>query len=331
MGQTVLEIRPIDLHGNLNNQARFQKVLQLETYGEHVLVRTLARELLVLDKAGKWQATIPACEEGSEAFQLLAGVSVWQKQLIALNLTRSIFFFKNKRYQRYKTSDYYAAGALAPKYNSNAFGFNGRQIVLSARSDMKALAVVLDEQGNFHHSFGQKESFPQAVETLKPAINACFWAWDGSHWYGLHKFKPLVKKYDPQFKLVKSFPILGQEIADKEDALYNPAPEQSIGRFAIMPHFSDFKIFKDSLYIMCGKALYQVDKALTQVTNMFYFKGTGPEFSHLNPATRLTLPFFTILPDATLVLGQPNLMWKHDLWLADLPTTTSGEQTAKPR
>ena len=310
-------IRPLSFQDDEIWETLVQEIAQLETDGESLYIRSENGHIIKIDREGNFLGKIgPVGLDIGPRPHRLTGFAVWGNRSVLLAAKKDVYLFEGDRFHRHFITDAYESRFTYPHLNANGFGFDGRHIVLPARPESDRLAVAHDETGKVHARFGTVRPFPEDVSLGVEGIQATFWAWDGQHWYGLMKFRPVVLKFDRRFRLVKRLMLGGEEIDRLEEQLYFGHRD---ARFQQQPHFTDFKVFQGRIFVMCLNALYEIDGNLGQVLRVYRFTGKGQAFADVPPGQWLTLPFFAVLNDGTLVLAHPALMWHHDLWIAEVP------------
>ena len=202
-----------------------------------------------------------------------------------------------------------------PQHNSNAFAFNGEKFVLTAPPHAGAAAAVIHNiQGKRLRTLGIKQRFATPL-AWEEGVNAAFWVWDGSFWYSLNKFKPLLIKYHPDFKEAARFELGGEQIGDSETYIYDMAGDP---QRILPPIFSDFKVFRGDIYTMSRDALFHFDGKNGALKRKIKFFGRGEDFKDVENLP-LTLPLFLFLNDGQLILAHPGQPWNHNLWTVELP------------
>ncbi len=326
-------IQPMDFQDDAEPRSFTSEIMQIEARGERLLIRSLSGRLIEIDRHGRYTSTIGPAEVGDEGYQQLSGFAVWGDRIAALNTDKSVFLFDKDEFHSQFNAKRFAAYYAFPMLNANRFGFDGARVILPAPRQTGWAAQVYDGDGRLLEGFGEPPSFEDALIRANPAVGASFWTWDGALWHCLFKFKPILRQYDADLNLVAELELASDEIAECEAGLSRLTPQQRARKHAIPPHFTDFKIFRGRLYAMCRGALLQIDADTGKTLQSWRFFGNGPDFEHMPPGQRLTLPLFAFLPDGKLILAHPALMWNHDLWRADIfsPAEPGGTRAAADR
>lgn len=310
-------IMPLDFQKDDDPGTFVQGILQLETDGKHLMIRSENSYILTIDRQGNLLGRTEYIPFGSPAYQQISGFAVSGSQLALINNKNAVFLLENGAFQSYFSAAFYH-GAM-PTDTTNAFAFSGNRLVLPALPKTGKLAMVLHRNGDRIQDVGEPQAFPPDLIWPQQSLNATFWVKEGSYWYALFKYQPRILKFNERFRLVAEFPLSGDEINEGEARLHDPsAQDLEYFSYSPPPHFSDFKAFRGKLYAMCSGVLLEIDANTGQALQRYYFFGKTQDFGHLPEAQRITLPIFTILDDGSLVLAHPGLLWNHDLWIADV-------------
>ena len=193
---------------------------------------------------------------------------------------------------------------------SNGFAFTEREIVIPGPHSGD-LATVYARDGQILRRVGRRLRATDELEATVPGIHDTIWIRRDQGWLSVHKFFPIVVRYDPNFRKIGEYQIESPAPLQLLDELYrfDPSPERAAPNAVI----TDAKMFRNELYLMSGGRLHRVDPDTGRVKSIMTFSGRGPDFS----ATGVSEPvlyFFAFLDDGRLFVAHPAMLWNHDLW-----------------
>ncbi len=311
------ELKPIDLQGGPSG-FYLSGISQIESNGRHLYLRgNKDTEILVTTPAGKLVKRIGG--KGGHPgefgdFGVLA-MAVHGDRLWAIDMDR--------RRVRLFEGGIYRHSFRLPSYNknyfaitSNVFACSEDRIVVPADPSTKHLASLFAGDGALVKQVGALLPFTDELAERVPGINDSFWLHEDGAWYSIHKFMPVVTRYDSDFRLVTQFQIDTPETHQYLDSLYSLGPGPPID--APLALINDAKIHGGDLYLMINGRLHDVDLGSGEVRSVTSFYGTGPDFADVD-TPYVTLFSFAFVAEDQLVLAHPAMPWNHDLWAARLP------------
>ncbi len=310
--QTPVRIEPFDFQDDANVDTLTSSILQIESAGDQLHIRTENDYILTIDHQGRMTGKTESPGFGGRAYQHPTAFAISGDQMVVLNPTESFFLYDSHAFQHYFRGEHYQNEFITPDMNAAGFGFNGKQIVVPADPKSKKAAVVYDLKGNVLKTFGEPAVFPESLREQNPAIGSSFWTWRDGVWYMLFKFKPLVRKYNERFELIGEFEVSDSSVSAWQEGLEAGGPHRFI------PCFADVKVHRGDLYFMCLDTLVRADGDTGKTLQTWKFFGRGPDFEQVPPEMGLTFMSFAFLNDDTVVLGHPAMPWNHDLWKATL-------------
>lgn len=311
-----LEIQPFDFQTD-GGESYFSGIGQIESNGKHLFLRGAQEPIIIeLDAHARVVRKIggsgdhPA-EFGQVGVMALAvkGEELWG---IDLELKRVRQFFGDEYRKSFRLDSFnisYGAGL------ANIFAFSDEYVVIPARAETKHLAAVYLHDGTLIQHIGEPIAFPELSERII-GINNTHWLALKDGWLSVHKFFPLVTVYDTGFTLIDQFPVESAIITDMVDRTMSFDPGEQYTLPA--PVFSDAKLFRGDLFLMCQGFLHQLDLKTHALESITRFFGEGDDFKEVQ-APQLVFYFFAFLDSGQFVLGHPAMLWNHDLWTADLP------------
>jgi len=313
--QTRVAVRPLDFQNVDIADTLVQNVFQLDSRGDRILIRSENPYLIEIDREGTYLGKIGPVGYGSQTFQRISAFAVYGNQVATLNPKQRVFIYRDGSL----FADFLVDKSSVERMflsNAQSFGFDGRRVVLSARRDDAEMANAYSVEDGTILPLGTAAWFPDSLLLANPHLGGALWDWDGEHWYGLFKYKTVIRKFDHDFRLTGEFSVSGEEAAACAEKLYDS--QSPSNRLRQLPFFSDMKVHRGHIYAICRNALYQIDAQTGETRQTFYFHGQGPDFENVPPEMPLAFNSFAFLEDGTLVLSHPALLWNHDLWLADL-------------
>lgn len=239
------------------------------------------------------------------------GPSTW----IVRNDIRAISYYENGKFvASFKPNGYQLARNKLPAYG---FSFNKNSILLQAHPGQKVLAYVYDYGGNIRHEIKDLLPIERQFLEINPALNTTSWVRDGAYWWCLFIYRPILRKYDSNFKKIQEFQLYGPEIEDKEEIYFKnePVPNWQYPKW----HFSDFKVFGNSIYILCEGVMYQVDKESGGLKSRTLFL-SNKTMREVVDSPIANFHYLAFTDDGKLFLANSFLPYEKDgVWTADLP------------
>ena len=315
--QDILYPEPLDFQDEAFQETYAQSVLQLESGGTSIFIRTENAHLLEIDRHGQVLGVFHLPEEGPKHALRIKTFALHGDRLAMVNQSRQVYLLeKQKVVSSFQTAEFEFED-FYPIANGMGFGFDGRQLVLPSQQNGK-LAVVLDASGKVQKRAGEAVAFAEDLKWDTSYFNATFWVKQGGFWYCLFKFARVLRIYDNAFKLVKEVELTSDEIFQSDSELYEPESEHRKKVRVPIPHFSDFKVKGKFAYALCRGALLVIDLENGEVAHRYHFHGKGADFSGVPQGQRLNMMEVAVLDDGHAVLAHPALLWNHDLWLVKL-------------
>ena len=302
-------LQPIDIQ-HKGNAYPLHAIHQIESDGQRLFLRSLNEtRVLVVDRMGRIQQEIgrdgngPG-EWGATGIQALA---LFRDELWGFG-THRLTLNGYEGVRLLKSFDAYDIRAGHQGTTSNVFAVSETSIAVASPFGTNHLAVVYAKSGQSHHPVGTRLIEEKDLLEDNPFANDTMWLFDGHRWYALFKFYPVIAIFDKAFEK-QTFYNLDHPWIAKAFAFVS----DDHGPDIILPLFSDFKMFRNQLFLMCRDGLLQMDPKDMTVLSVTRFLGEGPDFESI-AGKPLTLPYFSFLEDGTLVLAHPMLLWNHDLW-----------------
>ncbi len=310
-----VRIHPLDVQFG---QAPFylESLDQIETDGHQLYLRGVKNtEIYVISPSGTLLKQVGrAGQHPSEfGFSGVLAMAVEGPHLWAIDLEyQRVRLFTDGEYRRSFPLDSYNVYAQAA--TSNVFGFSPNQVVIPAAPKSRHLAAVYTYDGDLIQHVGEILPFSEEFASRVPGINDSFWLYRQGHWYSIHKYFPLVTRYDASFAVVDQFQVESEVVQQRLDYIVQFSSTHGYPA----PIFTDAKFFGGDLFLMSDGYLHQLDLPSRRIRSITSFYGVGPGFQHLEHS-KLTLFSFAFTREGGLFLGHPALLWDHDLWSAELP------------
>ncbi|MDJ0841727.1 MAG: hypothetical protein QNK37_34810 [Acidobacteriota bacterium] len=308
-----LQLQPLDL-----KDAHPNGIHQLESNGRHIYIRSSRQsEVFVVDLAGELVHTLGGTGEHPAEFGKhgVVAMALWDRHLWGIDgsLKRVRLFHEGR----------YVTSFPLPNYNlyfgypaGNAFAGNSEVVLVPAHPDTGFLAAAFHRDGTLLRHVGERPAATRALAETLPGIDDTFWLHDGTSWFAVHKYYPMVTVFNDQFEPILRFDVdspVTRRLLERIEH-FQPDAQNNLP----MPVFTDVKHRNGKLYLMSWGRLHQLDAATGKLQAVYVFYGRGPEFAQVT-APFVTLFNFTLLNDRKLVLGHPAMPWDHDLWTAELP------------
>lgn len=211
----------------------------------------------------------------------------------------------------FKTWHYTGRGSTLPAYR---FAFSESEVVLPTVPIQGHLARVYNFEGKTVADMGNELERDMEFLNVNPTLNNTFWQFDGTHWYSLFFYRPILRKYNRKFEQVAEFQLSGPEIERFEDTFFKNEPDP-LWTYP-KPHFTDFVVFKGYGFIFSDAVLYQVDLNDGTLKSRTLFIGKGGAVKFQNKG-RIYLHYLTFLDSGQLFLGHSSLYGEADVWLAE--------------
>ncbi len=292
---------------------------QLESNGDHLFIlRERYPSVIEIKRDGRFVRNIGRSGEGPGELghhgpisMAVHGNSVW----IFRNDMKSINYFENGEFKvSFKPESYQMARNKLPAYH---FGFDQDHVLIQSYPGDKSLAVVYDYTGQAKQRVGKILPIEPDFLKVNPAINNTSWIKDGESWWCLFIYRPLLREYNSNFKLLREITLHGPEIEEKEEIFFKNEvnPNWQYPKW----HFSDFKVFKNSIYILCEGALYQVDKLSGEIKSRTIFMSNKTMLA-IHNYPRVYFHYLAFTNDGQLFLAHSAIPFDlGGVWKAKLP------------
>jgi len=96
---------------------------------------------------------------------------------------------------------------------------------------------------------GERLSYVGDILKIEPeylqfnkSLNNTYWDRDQNNWYCLFMYRPILRVFNKDFRLIRELTLQGPEIDEYEDKLYNKEKDPNFT--TPWPHFTDFKVFE---------------------------------------------------------------------------------------
>jgi len=293
---------------------------QLESDGQNLyILRKNDPSVLVIKSDGTFVRNIGRSglgpgELGSYAPVSLSvsGPSTWilRDDLIGVN------YYENGEFiTSFKPKGYMVGRTSLPGFS---FGFTQDGVLLQAPPRSRALAYFYGYDGEVKKKVGRILPVEKEFLRVNPALNSTSWIRDGNRWYCLFIYRPIIREFDSDFKLIREINFTGPEILEKEEKFFENKEDRNWRPFPKW-HFSDFKIFKNSIYILCEGVLYQLDKKSGDLKSRTYFF-LSKEMRAIIDIPRGVFHYLAFTQDGKIFLAHSSLPFDRDgVWTANLP------------
>jgi hypothetical protein len=311
-------VNPLDFQVEDNPATHFAGLHQLESNGEHLFL-LCRKEPAIIEITGDGTFIRRIGKQGNGPGELgyhhawamaVSGPSVW---VLRGDLTFLNYYEHGDHRADFRPKSYQF---IAPTGASNRFASDNEQILVQAHPSTGTLAFVYDYGGNIIKKVGKTFRVDKAYLAVNPALFTTLWEKDGDDWYCLFAHRPILRKYNKNFEKTAEFFIDGPEIHVFETRY---AENERDPNFTYpRPHFKDFKVFGDYLYLMSDSTLYQVCKETGKTLSRTIFIGND-EVRAKGGKGKIYFDHFAFLDDGTLVVANPTALYDHDLWTTKLP------------
>jgi hypothetical protein len=313
-----------------NNPATYLSgIAQLESNGKDLFFLTL-REPGVLQFSGDGSFVRRIGRKGQGPGELgirrssamaVDGETVWIRSRLR------VFMFHEGDFQHsFAIKNYQHRGSTYP---SNAFVFSPDHLLVQAHPSSLHIAAVYNYDGSVHKMVGDLASRNPTFLKTNPALNFTFWARDKDHYYCLFAYRPKIVVYDSAFEKVRELTIKGPEVSEFEEKYFRNEPDP---RFTYpMPHFTDFKVFGDHLYVLCDGTLYQLAKEDGRTLSRSIFVGNERAWRELGGRNKIHYKYMAFLDNGTFLLSGRSAFLDVLLWKAELPFIIPDTKPGKVR
>ena len=311
-------VNPLDFQVEAERETHVSGIVQLESNGDHLFVLCKDEPAVIeIDRDGNFIRKFGKKGDGPgelgfhQGFAMAVnGPGVWflRNDLTFLN------YFEHGDHRagfRPKSYQFKLSSSVAKR-----FAFDNKHVLLQAHPSTGRLAYVYDYGGNLIKKVGKTFRVDKAFLAVNPALFTTLWDKDDDHWYCLFAYRPILHKYNKNFEKVAEIFIEGPEVHafEKRFAENEKDPNFTYPK----PHFRDFAVFGDHVYLISDGTFYQIDKQTGETLSRTIFFG-NPSF--IDPeihGKKLWFKDFAFLNDGTLFLSN-SLHFGHDLWVAKLP------------
>ena len=311
-----LTIEPFDIQ--YDDRFEFiSSINQIESDGKNLYVRGLTHPyILMLTPDGKPIRQIggPGGHPSKFGNQGVLAMSVKGPDLYAIDTELQLVrHFKHGKY-----ADSFRLPSYQPNIgmiSTNTFAFSQDRVVIPSGST-KGPAVVFHRNGTHIQHTGHIMPFTNDLNAYAPGINDAFWFRNENDWVSVHKYLPIVTRFDGQFNVVNQFQVESPIFQKQRDDLFRFSPTAKGNR--PQPAVHDAQFHNGDLWLLSAGYLHQVDPDLGKLKRTYSFHGRGSNFEKLNDS-RIALFAFAFRPDGSLILAHPGMLWGHDMWTASLP------------
>lgn len=310
-----LTVQPIDFQMEDVSETLVQQIRQIETDGIHIFVRTENNYILKLAPDGALVDVIRMPATGPDHFFRLGSFALAGDQMVAVNQGSQVFWFKDGGFVKQYPSAGFEAVYSFPFYNTNTIGFNGKAVVLPLTPGNQHLAAAYDGEGSLVARVGERPPIDSDYQDGFDTMNSTFWAWNGSQWIALYKFRAQMLVFDANFTLKKTIELTSPLVDEARASFYDQEP-LSLREKKPVPFFFDLKAKGNRAWFLARGILHEVDLAKGQITHRYHFFGEGKDFEGVPTDQNLAFYMMAPLKDGRFILGHPALMWNHDLWAA---------------
>jgi len=316
-----LKIQPFDFQDEENPDTFIKNVRQVVSSGNDLYVIPFEDPVILQIKTdGSFVRRIGRGGQGPGEFGNYAprsiavdGPSLWA---LHSNGQRLFYFEKGEHVLDFRREHFQIAGA----HSVFSIAFNQEHVVAQVFPGTRHLAAVYRFGGEKVRYLGDILPIEPKFLEVNPALNDTMWEWDGEHWYCLFVHRPILRKYGKDWSLVAEFQPMGPDIEAFEEK-YAEAKKDPMWTYP-KPHFRDFDVHGDHVYLMNEGTLYQVDKHTGKTLSRMIFHGRGVPTVNPDYADKLYFETFTILDSGTIVLADIYAILEHDLFKAQLPATS---------
>lgn len=99
--RTRVTIHPLDFQIDDLSESHLQQILQLETNGERLFIRSENSYILEFDRHGEIHGTISATHFGTQADHSIAAFAIKGNQQAILNAKQTVYLFEDGAFQSY--------------------------------------------------------------------------------------------------------------------------------------------------------------------------------------------------------------------------------------
>ena len=313
-----LRLQPFDFQDRVETLS-FSRIDQVSTDGRYLYITSVkSTEVAVLDASGQLVKVFGGRgghpselgDTGVYAF-CVAGNDTWA---IDTNSSRARRFEQGSYLDSFSLKTTNLNDALP---GATLIAASEEELVLPIRGENDVLARVFDLKGALKQEIGSPLIFDNGTSTFIPGINDTVWLQHGDSWYSIHRFVPVITRYDRDFEITGMVRFRNRTTEQMERWLEEFVPSDKFS--TPPPMITDAQFHRDSLYVLCGKELLKLDEETGVIQASYGFQGEGPDFG---PASgqQLMLFSFAILGNRVF-LAHPALLWNHDMWFVDLPKT----------
>jgi hypothetical protein len=282
-----IAVSPLDIAG-----VQILGVQQLQSNGKNLVLRcSMSTQILEVDGRGTLKRSVGR-KSASHYQQHPLTFQVLGDDSYAILYDRDMVLYRAEDEEKL----FRVLWPIDPTRTANAIGWDGKRLVVPAHPRFNVLGLVFGLDGKEVAKLGKIKPIVHEELMQNPALNDTLWAAGGGHYYGLHKYFPVLEQYDAD-----TF-----EKTAHWDLAIDGLQRQSMET----PLLTDIKWYDGALYLMhYTGTLYRASGG--EVTGRWTFK---------RKESPSAIPFttFALGEGGQIYLGHPYLKWGHDLWQGTL-------------
>lgn len=252
---------------------------------------------------------------GELGYGSVRAISPGTKSLWVLDNKNRASLFVDAQFQTTFRIKSYLIGGDTP-YTKPVFAHNDLFVVIPAYPAGMTLANVYDYSGEVVQKLGKILPIDPEMLQWNRAINDTAWRYLNGKWYCLFFYRPYIRIYNGQFELEKELLVAGPEVDFFEEIFQKMEPDPNFPQ--PRPHFTDFQVTKEHIYVMCKGVLYQMDHT-GKVVSRTGFYGNEKARKILGYSPLVGFPHAVVMKSGRVFLGVTGNYLDHDLWYADAP------------
>jgi len=242
------------------------------------------------------------------------GVSAQGNALWALNDRKTIanFYVDGQFQTAFRLKDY----QLRPFEDVQwSFAHDDQFVVIPAHPRTGHLARVYNYAGQEAAMVGRILPIEPDILEYNSMVNATIWQYQNGKWYCLFIYRPIIRVFNKGFDLEREIPIVGEEVDLFEEPFHKREIPEGFDR--PRPHFTDFQVTEQFIYVMCHGVLYQLtlEGELLSRTGFWANEAITQE---LGWCPRVAFQYVAVMKSGRVFLGTLGNYMEHDLWYVDL-------------
>ncbi len=311
---------PVKYQDEANPKTYLSGIRQLESNGKNlVILRKDSPSALEITPEGDFVRNIGHRGDGPGELGLHGPIAmavkaestwIFRSDMKALN-----YYEKGKYITGFKPESYQLGPNTTPSFS---FAFDSTHIVIQSHPSRRRLANAYDYGGELATGVGEILPVEREFLRVNPALNNTAWLKDDESWWCLFLFRPILREFDSKFQLKREITLNGPEIEEKEEKYFKNEVDPSWRPYPKW-HFSDFKIFKNSIFVMCEGTLYQINKKTGKTESRSIFT-PNKKILQVFHIPKVNFQFFAFTENGRLFLGNTALSYEQDgIWEATFP------------